>query len=331
MRRRDFIIALCSAAATPAWALVARAQQRGSVRRIGVLMASVESDPEDQVCVKEFVQELRKLGWTDGQNVRIDYRWAGGNVVRAASYAAELVGLAPDAVLAQSAPMLKAMQQATRSVPIVFVRVSDPVDGGFVDNLAKPGGNVTGFTQFEYTITGKWLGVLKQIAPRVVRVAMIVGPENPLSFLYLREIKAVAPSFNVQLTEIVASDAAAIEHAISVFASEPNGGLIVLPSATALNYRAQIATLAALHKLPAIYPYRPSVMAGGLMSYGIDLNLQFRQAASYIDRILKGEKPGDLPIQRPTQFQLVINLKTAKALGLTIPDNLLAIADEVIE
>jgi putative ABC transport system substrate-binding protein len=329
MRRREFITLLCGAAAV--WPVAAGAQQTGGVRRIGVLMGSVENDPEDQSWVAEFVQQLQKLSWTEGKNIRIDYRWAGGDASRAASYAAELVNLAPDAILAQGATTLKALLQQTRSVPIVFVRVSDPIGGGFVENLARPGGNVTGFTQFEYPIAGKWLETLKQIVPHVARVAIIEGPENPLSFGYMQQIEAAAPSYGVQLIKIVTSDVAEIERAISIFARESNGGLIVLPSPTALIRRVEFAALAAQHRLPAVYPFRPCVLVGGLMSYGINLSYQFRQAAFYIDRILKGEKPGDLSVQQPTKFQLVINLKTAKALGLTIPPSLLATADEVIE
>ncbi len=213
----------------------------------------------------------------------------------------------------------------------MFVRVSDPIGGGFLENLARPGGNVTGFTQFEYTIAGKWLEVLKEIAPRVTNVAIIQSPENPLNVGYVHQIEPAAPSYGVQLIEITATDDAEFDRAISDFARASNGGLIVLPSPTALIHRAQIAALAALRRLPAIYPFRSSVMAGGLMSYGIDLSYQFRQAATYIDRILKGEKPGDLPVQQPTKFQLVVNLKTAKTLGLTVPQSLLATADEVIE
>ncbi len=329
MRRREFIILL--GGATFAGSLSARAQQTDRVRRIGVLMASDKSDSEALAWVAEFVQRLQELGWTDGQNLRIDHRWAGSDASRVGSYAAELVGLAPDAILAQSAVALKALQQQTRSVPIVFVRVSDPIGGGFVENLARPGGNVTGFTQFEYTIAGKWLEALKQIAPRVTRVAILLGPENPLNLRYVHQIEAAAPLLGVQVSQIAASDPGEIERGVSVFGRPSNGGLIVLPSPTALIHRSRIAAIAAQHQLPAIYPFRPSVMAGGLMSYGIDLTNQFRQAASYIDRILKGEKPGNLPIQQPTKFQLVINLKAAKGLGLTVPPGLLASADELIE
>jgi putative ABC transport system substrate-binding protein len=329
MKRREFITLLGGGAAALALPLAARAQER--VRRIGVLMASVETDPEDRSWIAEFVQQLRALGWTEGRNVRIDYRWTGGDAGRTATYVAELVGLGPDAILAQGASVLKPLQQQARSVPIVFVRVSDPVGGGFVKNLTKPGGNVTGFTQFEYPVAGKWLEMLKRVAPHVTRVAIIMGPENPLNSRYVDHIKAAAPQHGVRLTEIAASDAAVIERATEVFARAANGGLIVLPAPTALIHRERIAALAALHKLPAIYPFRVSVTAGGLMSYGIDLSYQFRQAASYIDRILKGEKPGDLPVQQPTKFQLVINLKAAKALGLAVPPTLLATADEVIE
>jgi ABC-type uncharacterized transport system substrate-binding protein len=328
MKRRDFITLLGAAAA---WPLAARAQQDGRMRRIGVLMASVETDLEDLSWIAEFVHQLRALGWTEGRNVRIDYRWTGGDAGRAATYAAELVSLAPDAILAQGASVLKPLQQQTHSIPIVFVRVSDPVGGGFVENLARPGGNVTGFTQFEYTVAGKWLEALKQIAPRVTRVAIIMGPENPLNSRYVHQIKAAASLHGVQLIEIAESDAGEIERATNLFARESNGGLIVLPGPTMLIHRERIAAVAALCKLPAIYPFRLSVTAGGLMSYGIDLSHQFRQAAFYVDRILKGEKPGDLPVQQPTKFQLAINLKTAKALGLTVPLSLLAIADEVIE
>ena len=328
MRRRHFIALLGVAAA---WPLTVEAQQSEKLRRIGVLMVSDNSDPEAVAWVAELVQRLQELGWMDGQNLRTDYRWAGGDAKRAESFAAELVALAPDAILAQSAIALKALQQQTRSVPIVFVRVSDPIGGGFVENLARPGGNVTGFTQFEYTIAGKWLEALKQMAPHVKRVAIFVAPENPLNLQYVRQIEAAAPLQGVQVSQIAARDPSEIERAFSELGREPNAGLIVLPSPTALTYRSLIATGAAQHQLPTIYPFRPSVMAGGLMSYGIDLAYQFRQAASYIDRILKGEKPGNLPIQQPTKFQLVINLKAAKGLGITVPPGLLASADEVID
>jgi putative ABC transport system substrate-binding protein len=329
MRRRQFITLLGGAAA--AWPLAARAQQAGErVRRIGVLTNLAENDPEARSRNAALLEELQQLGWTDGRNVRIDYRFSLGNMARLRQHAVELVALAPDVILATGQEATGALQQVTRTVPIVFVLVPDPVGAGFVDSLARPGGNVTGFTPWEYSISAKWLELLKEIAPGVKRVAVLrdaVVPEVGQFAI----IQAAAPSLGVDVSPISARDAGEIERAITTFARSSNAGLIVPGSALAAVHRVQIATLAAQNNLPAIYFTRFFVTAGGLISYGPDFLDQFRRDAGYVDRILKGEKPADLPVQAPTKYDLVINFKTAKALGLQIPDKLLALADEVIE
>jgi putative ABC transport system substrate-binding protein len=329
LRRREFIAFLGGAAA--AWPLAARAQQSDKVRRIGVLLPWPENDLEAKARVAAFREGLHKLGWTEGRNVRIDYRWAGDDADRLKAYAAELVGMAPDVILAGAQTAMSALYRETPTIPIVFAQVGDPVGQGFVASLARPGGNITGFVSIEYAIGVKWLELLKQIAPRVVRVAVIYDPANPSWGGYLREIEAGVPSFGVQLFPSAVRDAEAIERAIDAFAGEPNGGLIVLPSPVSVAHREQIIALAAKHRLPAVYSFRFYVTSGGLASYGVDTIDLWRRAASYVDRILKGEKSGDLPVQQPTKFELVINLKTAKALGLDVPPMLLARTDEVIE
>jgi putative ABC transport system substrate-binding protein len=327
--RRELIAALGSAVA---WPLAARAQSSTDrMRRIGVLMSVAESNQQGPAWVARFVQRLQQLGWIDGRNVRIDYRWGGGEPDRARVLAEELVSLAPDAILAQTASVLTALQQQTRVVPIVFVQVSDPAVAGFVASLAHPGGNITGFTLFEFSMAGKWLELLKEIAPHLKRLAIIVGPENPLSPRYVQVLEASNPAREMLLIATTVRDTDEIERAIRAFAHEPNGGLLVLPSITAQNHRAQIIELAALYRLPAVYPYSFFAASGGLMSYGVDISEQFQQAAVYFDRILKGEKPADMPVQQPTKFSLVINLKTAKTLGLTVPLILQMTANEVIE
>jgi putative tryptophan/tyrosine transport system substrate-binding protein len=327
--RREFISLLGGAAAT--WPLTARAQQAERVRRVGVLMHLAADDPEGQPRITAFEQGLRELGWAVGRNLRIDYRWAAGDPDRLRKYAAELAVLAPDVILAGGGtPLVVALQQATATVPIVFVGVADPVGAGLVGSLARPGSNATGFTVYEYSISGKWLELLKEIAPRVTRAAVI----RELAIAgtgQLGAIQSVAPSLGVELFPIGVRDAGEIERAVMAFSRGSNGGLIVTGSPSTLVHRHQIITLAARHLLPAVYPYRYFVASGGLVSYGPDVIDQFRSAASYVDRILKGEKPADLPVQAPTKYELVVNAKTAKQLGLEIPPTLLARADEVIE
>ena len=329
MNRRDLIALLGSTAAT--WPLGARAQQSERMRRIGVLTASAADDPDGQARMAAFLQGLQQLGWTDGRNVRIDYRWGAGDADRIRKYAAELVALAPDVILASGSATVAPLLQATRTVPIVFVQVADPVGAGFVESLARPGGNATGFTLFEYGISGKWLELLKQIAPAVTRVAVLRDPAHPAGTGQFGAIQSVAPSLGVEVSPINMRDAGEIERAIAAFARASNGGLIVTASALAVAHRDLIVTLAARHKLPAVYYRRLFVTDGGLISYGPDLVDQYRRAAGYVDRILKGEKPADLPVQAPTKYELVINLKTAKALGLDVPPTLLARADDVVE
>jgi putative ABC transport system substrate-binding protein len=329
MRRRDFITLVGSAAAT--WPLAARAQQSGGMRRIGVLMNLTADDPASQVRIAAFQEALQQLGWTDGRNVRIEYRWGAGDPDRYRTYAAELVALAPDVILSTATSMVAPLQQASRTVPIVFVNAIDPVGAGYVTSLAQPGGNATGFTLFEYGISGKWLELLKQIAPRITRAAVLRDRADPSGAGQLGAIQSVAPSFGVELRPLDVRDPAEIERAVTAFALVSDGGLIVTASALSGIHRNLIISLAARHRVPAIYPFRLYADSGGLVSYGPDLVDPYRRAAGYVDRILKGEKPADMPVQAPTKYQLVINLKTAKALGLTVPAALLARADEVIE
>jgi putative tryptophan/tyrosine transport system substrate-binding protein len=329
IRRRDVMVLLGGAAA--AWPLAARAQQREKMRRVGVLMGMTADDPESQVRLAAFAQGLQQLGWSVGQNLQIDYRWGGGNAELMRKNATELIALAPDIILAHSSTALTPLLQATRTIPIVFTTVADPVGAGYVDSLARPGGNVTGFSNFEYTIGGKWLELLKEIAPRVTRVAVFRESAIAAGPGQFGAIQAAAPAIGVEVLPIDVRNADEIERAVTPFAQSSNNGLIVTASPGSALHRDLIITLAARHKLPAVYPYRYVVAAGGLLSYGPDFADQFRRAASYIDRILKGEKPADLPVQAPTKYELVINLKTAKALGLEVPPLLLARADEVIE
>ena len=329
MRRRTFITLLGSAAA--ACPLAAKAQQRERMRRIGVLLPATADNAEYQAWVGAFLQELAKLGWNIGHNVRIDIRWATDNSDAVRRHAAELAALAPDVVLAPGASTLGPLLQVTRTVPIVFAIVADPVGAGFIDSLARPGGNATGFTSFEYAIGGKWLELLKQIGPNVTRIAILRDPATPSGTGQFGVIQAMAPSLKVEVSPVNLRNAAEIESAVTAFARSSNGGLIITASGLATVHRDLIVKLAAQHRLPAIYFDRLFVAAGGLISYGPDNNDQFRRAAGYVDRILKGEKPADLPVQAPTKYELVINLKTARALGLTVPDSLLARADEVIE
>jgi putative ABC transport system substrate-binding protein len=329
MQRREFITFVGSAAA--AWPLAARAQQAARMRRIGILLNASSDDPQYQAWVGAFLQELALLGWVIGRNVRIDTRWAGVNAAEIRRHAAELATLAPDVILAHGAGPVGALLQATRTVSIVFPVVVDPVGGGLVDSLARPGGNATGFMAFEYSIGGKWLELLKQIAPGVTRAPILRDPTQPAGTGQFGAIQAAAPSLRVEVNPVNVRDAGEIERAVAAFARAPNGGLIVTASAAATLHRDLIITLAARHKLPAVYSERSFVAAGGLISYGADYIDQYRKAAGYVDRILKGEKPADLPVQAPTKYETVLNLKTAKALGLDVPAIVLTRADEVIE
>jgi len=328
MKRREFITLLGGAAA---WPLAARAQQPQRMRRIGVLMNLASDDAEGQARLAAFHQGLQQLGWTVGRNVQIDYRWGAGNADYIRKFAAELVALAPDVILSTGSPGVAALQQATRTVPVVFVTVVDPVSSGFVDSLARPGGNITGFALYEYSISGKWLALLKEIAPGMTRAAVIRDPALTAGGGQLGVIQAVAPLVGAEVTPVNVRNADEIERAITAFARSPNGGLIVTASTLAGVHRDLIIALAARHKLPAVYPIPYFARSGGLMSYGPNSVDQYRRAASYVDRILNGEKPADLPVQAPTKYELVINLKTAKTLGLEVPPTLLARADEVIE
>src|SRR5262245_29972732 len=329
MRRRELLAFLAGTVAT--WPLVARAQQGERVRRIGVLLPGAADDAEYQARVGAFLQAMGLLGWTIGRNMRIDTRWSAANAVDIRKLAAELVALAPDVILAHGASAVAAVLQATRTVPIVFPVVPDPVAAGFVESLARPGGNVTGFMTYEFSLGGKWLELLKEIAPGVTRAAVLRDATQGGGTSVFAAIQAVAPSLRVEVIPVNMRDAGEIERAVAAFARSSNGGLIMTPGGATQLHRDLIFTLAARHKLPAVYPDRSYVAAGGLISYGADVIDQFRRAASYVDRILKGEKPADLPVQAPTKYELVINLKTAKALGLTVPDTLLARADEVTE
>jgi putative ABC transport system substrate-binding protein len=327
--RRSIITLLGGAAA--AWPLAARAQQGERVRRIGVLMNLASGDPEGQDRVAAFMQGLQDAGWAVGRNVRIDYRWGAGDPNLFRKYAAELVALAPDVILAASGAPLPFLLEATRSIPIVFAQTADPVGSGYVASLAKPGGNATGFTQIDFSMTGKWLELLKQIAPSVTRAGVVRDSRDPAGLGQWGAIHAVAPLVGVDVSPINAHDSDEMQRAVTAFARSPNGGLVVTAGAPTSVHRATIVVLAARYRLPAVYPFRFHITAGGLISYGPDPIDQYRRAAGYVDRILKGEKPAELPVQAPTKYELVINLKTAKALGLEIPSSVLARVDEVIE
>jgi putative tryptophan/tyrosine transport system substrate-binding protein len=328
MRRRDFVRGIAGAIG---WPIAARAQQPDRQRRVGVLLPSAKDDPEYQPWVSAFRQTLQELGWVDGRNMQIDIHWATTNPSEIRRQAAELLALAPDVILASGTSTVGPLMQATRTVPIVFPIIADPVAGGFVESLARPGGNATGFMLFEYSISGKWLELLKQIAPGVARVAVLGDPDTPTGPAQFGVIQAVAPSLRVEVSAFNKRDANEIDRVITSFARSPNGGLIVTAGGPGFVNRDLIIALAARYKLPAMYFDRAFVASGGLLSYGPDRINLYRRAAGYIDRILKGEKPADMPVQAPTKYQLVINLKTAKALGIDVPVHLQQIADEVIE
>ena len=329
MRRREFITLLGGAGV--AWPLAVRAQQSEGMRRIGVLMNRAVDDSEGKARIATLQQALQQLGWSDGRNVRIDIRWGEDNIERERKYAAELVALAPDIIVASGTVSMTALQNISGAVPIVFAAVTDPVGAGFVDNLARPGGNITGFMIYEYSLSGKWLELLKQIAPSVTRVAVLRDSTNPSGIALFGAIQSAAQSLGVQVSPVSTQSAGEIERAVSAFARSPNGGLIITPHGAASVHRELIVTLAARHKLPAVYYRSYFVDRGGLMSYGYDDLQQYRSAAGYVDRILKGEKPGELPVQAPNKYELVLNLKTAKALGLNVPNTLIGRADQVIE
>jgi len=329
VRRREFITLL--GGAVTAWSVRARGQPGVGMRLIGVLLPIAKDDPEYQPWLTAFRQTLQELGWVDGRNMRMDIHWATANHAEIRKQAAELVALAPDVILAHGASTVGPLLQATRTVPIVFPITGDPVGAGFVDSLARPGGNVTGFMTFEYSMSGKWVELLKQIAPGVARAAVIRDAGSPTGMASFGVIQAMAPSLKVEVTPVNMPNAGEIERVVTAFAQSPNGGLIVTASGPAFVNRDLIIALAARHKLPAVYFERSFVAAGGLVSYGLDFSALYRKAAGYVDRILKGEKPADLPVQAPTKYETVINLKTAKALGLTVPQAWLAATDEVIE
>jgi putative tryptophan/tyrosine transport system substrate-binding protein len=328
MRRREFITLLGGTAA--AWPLAARAQQAERIRRIGVLMPFLAGDPEAQVRSTVFAETLQELGWTVGRNLQIDYRFAGAEADRVRQYAAELVALAPDVIMTVGSITVAPMQQATRTIPIVFTNLADPVGAGIVQSLARPGGNATGFTNFEYSMSGKWVELLKQIAPQIRRAAVLRDPTSAAGIGQFAAIQGVAQSLAVELTPVAVRDTAELERSMAAFARAANSGMIVTAGGTGFR-RDLIIRLASRHKLPAVYPFRYYAKDGGLITYGPDTLDPVRRATEYVDRILKGEKPADLPVQAPVKYELAINLKTARMLGLTVPPSLLAIADEVIE
>jgi putative ABC transport system substrate-binding protein len=329
MRRREFITLLGGAAVASPWA--AHAQQADRMRRIGVLSGLAADDPQGKATIAAFLQSLQQLGWADGRNAAIDYRWGGGNADDMRKYATELVALRPDVMLATGGASVGPLLQASRTIPIVFANVPDPVGSGFVESLSRPGGNATGFVQFEYNLTGKWLELLKQVAPHMANAVMLWDPTILAGIGQFAVIQSVAPSLGVEVRAINVRDTAEIERGVAAFAGVANGGMIVAASALAVVHRAPIVAIAARHRLPTIYFQRIFVADGGLISYGPDFIDQYRRAAGYVDRILKGEKPADLPVQAPTKYDLTINLRTAKDLGLSLPPALLARADEVIE
>lgn len=329
MRRREFMTLLGAAAAV--WPRIAHSQQPAGVRRIGVLTAVAADDAGGQARLSVFVQALQKLGWTDGRNVQVDVRWGGGDAETMRRHATDLAALAPDVVLATGGSAVDRLLAATRAIPIVFVTVPDPVGSGFVESLSRPGGNATGFMQFEYSLSGKWLQLLKELEPGLTRVAVLRDAAVPAGIGQFAVIQSVAPALGVEVIPVNLRDAAEIERAVTTFARTTNSGLVVTARALALVHRDLIVTLAARYKLPAIYFVRDFVDGGGLISYAADFSTQFRAAAGYVDRILKGEKPANMPVQAPTKYELILGLKTAKALGIAVPQSVLARADEVIE
>ena len=328
MRRREFISLL---GGTAAWPLAARAQQPSVMPRIGVLVSSAEDDLDMQARVAGFRQGLERLGWSQNRNVRIDARFAAGKPDQFQIFAKELISSQPDVIFAHSTPIVAALQRESRTIPIVFVSVSDPIGSGFVASLARPGGNLTGLLQYEQGIAGKWLAMLKEIAPGLERAGLMANPKTTVYDYFLRAAQAAAPSLSIEVVPNAVESASDIDRVIESAARTPNGGLVVPPDTTTTLHRDLIIALAARHRLPAVYPFRVFVEAGGLMSYGTEQVAMFRQAALYVDRILRGAKPADLPVQAPTKFETVVNLKTAKALGVTVPPGLLVAADEVIE
>jgi putative ABC transport system substrate-binding protein len=328
LRRRELMMLLGGAVV---WPLATRAQQGERMRRVGVLVALAEGDPETKARVAKFREQLERLGWSEVRNVRIDLRFAGGSSDQFSKLAKELVALQPDVIVAHSTPVAAALQRETRTVPVVFVNVSDPIGAGYVAGLARPGGNLTGVLHYEPGIIGKWLAMLKEIAPHLARAAFVTNPKTTAYDYFRGAAEAAAPSLAIEVVPTLVSDAAEIEHAIESFARRPNGGLIVPPDTTIVAHREVVVALAARHRLPAVYPFRLYVAAGGLMSYGTHQVDMFGQTASYVDRILRGANPADLPVQAPTKYQTTLNLKTAKALGLDVPPSLLVRADEVIE
>jgi len=328
MKRREFIGLVGTAVA---WPLAVRAQQSEQMRRIGVLSGLAESDPLSVVRIKSFQEGLRELGWVEGHNVRFDNRWAGADSDRYPTYAAELVSLGPDVILTGSTPAGRAQQQATRTIPIVFVSISDPVGDGFVASLVKPGGNMTGFSNYDPAMVGKWLELLKEIAPNTKKVAVVYNPDTAPHSIFLPPLKDAMQAFAMQMVPTLVRSVGEIESAIAALGQEPAAGILAIPDAYTYVRRALVTAQAAKHRVPAVYPFSVFATSGGLVSYGVEVTDQWRRASAYVDRILRGANPGDLPVQKPTKFELVINLKTAKTLGLTIPPTLLARADEVIE
>jgi ABC-type uncharacterized transport system substrate-binding protein len=332
IRRREFITLIGGAAATTAWPFAARAQQGERMRRLGMLMALREDDPQGQARVAAFRQALSDLGWTEGRNLNIEWRWTGGDIARVGEYAAELVRLAPEVILAQSTPNVAALKQATTSIPIVFAVVNDPVAQGFIASMAHPGGNITGFSFLEYSMVGKSLEMLKQVAPGVVRIAVMFNPDTyPYYNIHLRSFETVAAALSLELTGAPVRNPAEIDQTVAKHGRQPGSALLITPDPFTVVHRGAIIRAAEQHRVPATYSYRQHVQEGALMSYGADTIDIFRRSASYIDRILKGTRPADLPAQAPVKFEMAINVKTAKALGLDVPPMLLALADEVIE
>ena len=329
MRRREFIAGLGSVVA---WPVAARAQQPARVRHVGVLMNVVQEDPGGSADVMAFRQGLSDLGWIEGRNIDIEFLWPGGDIERIEAFAKELVRLRPDVLVGRSTPTTVALKRETATIPIVFVNVPEPVEQGFVQSLARPGGNITGFTNFEASIGGKWLQLLKEVDPRIARVAVIYNPQTaPFAGLFLSSVQAAAPTFAVETVAMPIRIEAEIEAALTMFARQPSGGLIAIPDSFTAQHRDRIISLAAHHRLPALYSILPATPSGGLMAYAVDTRDTMQRAAGYVDRILKGAKPADLPVQQPVKFQLSINLKAAKAIGLDVAPNLIARADEVIE